>query len=312
MVNPVYTSNKTSELKFIKISKSQVALHPQPKGVIQFIGAFVFGSFPLQYYYSLLENLYQKGYTLFIYRFPLNPLQFDHLSVAVSLLEEQYSLRVQLLNNANSYGISEEFYADHKNYSWVGHSLGGKYVVLLEILSNYNTPQRNQILRQCLNQGFDQAIADIQRGDNARIQANQELNGTDTVFDEDFFIRDQKSVLLAPKFNNAVDALNSSFSLVNPLSERLVFPNQKATQCLINNTRGFFNLMGLIRFKNDCLAIDDPEFIVNKIQELIASGIPINPEVLQDMEGSHLQPTNISTETLADSIDEILRMLPSP
>ncbi len=309
MVNPVDTSNKTPDIKFRKISKSQVALHPQPKGVIQFIGAFVFGSFPIQYYYSLLENLYQKGYTLFIYRFPLNPFEFDHLSVAVSLLEEQYSLRVQLLKNANNYGISEEirsFYANHKNYAWVGHSLGGKYVVLLEILSNGNIQVRDQILRQCLNKGFDKAIADIQRGDQARETADQQLDGTPAVFGQDFFIRDQRSVLLAPKFNNSVDALNSSFSLVNPLSEKLVFPNQKATQCLINNTRGFFNLMGLIRFKNDCIAIDDPEFIVNKIQELIASGIPINPEVLQDMEGSHLQPTNISTETLADSIDSIL------
>ncbi len=33
--------------EFHSISDSYVAIHPNPKGIIQFIGSFVFGSFPI-------------------------------------------------------------------------------------------------------------------------------------------------------------------------------------------------------------------------------------------------------------------------
>ena len=84
-------------LKYIKISKSQVLLHPNPQGVIQFIGSFIFGSFPACTYKYLHQFLFDRGYSLILYNFPLNPTQFNHWEVAINLLEEQHKLRSKII-----------------------------------------------------------------------------------------------------------------------------------------------------------------------------------------------------------------------
>ena len=50
-----------SHLHFQPISFSWVALHPQPKGVIQFMGGAFFGSFPTVFYRYFLGQLFESG-----------------------------------------------------------------------------------------------------------------------------------------------------------------------------------------------------------------------------------------------------------
>ena len=128
-----------NQLSYQKLSNSQILLHPNPKGVIQFIGSFIFGSFPSWAYKDLNRFLFDQGYSLILYKFPLNPFQFNHWQVAVDLLKEQYDLKVEIiqaLKKENKPTNILNLYANPTNYLWLGHSLGSKYIILLEILSN--------------------------------------------------------------------------------------------------------------------------------------------------------------------------------
>jgi hypothetical protein len=63
-------------MKFQPISRSWVAIHPQPKGVIQFIGGAFFGTFvPTFFYRGLLSFLYNQGYTIIVLPFSFT---FNH------------------------------------------------------------------------------------------------------------------------------------------------------------------------------------------------------------------------------------------
>ncbi len=104
--------------KFQPISFSWVAIHPEPKGVIEFLGGALFGSFPNISYSHFLHSLYEAGYTVITlpFRFGL-----DHAAIAEGLLSERDNVLQQL-------GKSHQ---DIPRF-WVGHSLGCKYIILLE------------------------------------------------------------------------------------------------------------------------------------------------------------------------------------
>lgn len=149
-------------LKYEKIANSQALLHPQPKGIIQFIGSFIFGSFPAFTYKPLHEFLFDRGYSLILYKFPLNPTQFNHWEVALDLLKEQHALKVEIIKALRSKQQSTDLinlYLQPENYLWLGHSLGCKYIALLEILSN-DPQKRSQVLQQCLGEQNAKRIID--------------------------------------------------------------------------------------------------------------------------------------------------------
>ncbi len=102
---------------FEQISQSWVLRHPTPVGVIEFIGGAAFGSVPCFSYTSLLHSLYEAGYTVIAVPFKFG---FDHKSRAEKLLIEQKLLRSKLE------------YSQDLPHIWVGHSLGCKYIMLLE------------------------------------------------------------------------------------------------------------------------------------------------------------------------------------
>jgi hypothetical protein len=286
--------NNSLDLKtpFQALSKSQIALNPNPKGVIQFIGSFVFGSFPLRSYKYLLKFLFDQGYTLIVYRFPFNPFQFRHWSVAIHLLAEQYKLRKAIFDQLRRENASEDvlkFYAEDENYLWLGHSLGCKYIILLEILSN-SSQERNRILRDCLGDDYQEAIEEIKK---SRLQFAQEIN-TST------FIRGQPSLFLAPEINNTFPFLGGS---IRPTS-RLGFPNREQTQCLICQSQNLFNLTGIIAFDRDCIAEDDVAFLAKQIQHR-----HFQPPLQQVLSGWHLEPLAVSTESLASCIDLLFQEL---
>ena len=103
---------------FKPIAHSWVAIHSHPIGVVKFIGGALFGSVPIVSYDYFLRSLYEGGYTVITlpFRFGL-----DHNSIAESLLSERDEVIKQL---DNLHQRLPRF--------WVGHSLGCKYIVLLE------------------------------------------------------------------------------------------------------------------------------------------------------------------------------------
>jgi len=50
-----------SSFRFQPLLFSWVALHPKPKGVIQFVGGAFFGSFPTLFYRYFLSQLFEAG-----------------------------------------------------------------------------------------------------------------------------------------------------------------------------------------------------------------------------------------------------------
>ncbi len=93
-----------ANLCFRPFSNSWVAIHPEPKGIIQFVGSFlVFGSLPTVFYNSLFRGLYNKKYTIIAYpSFIFPPLSWklrlvDHWQASLQLLKEEYALKYELI-----------------------------------------------------------------------------------------------------------------------------------------------------------------------------------------------------------------------
>ena len=106
--------------KFKAISRSWVAISPRkkPLGVIEFIGGAALGTFPTIAYQHFLTTLWEYGYTVIAVP---HPLSFNHSKVAKFLKQER-----DIIRNALDYPKTIP-------HIWVAHSLGCKYVALLEI-----------------------------------------------------------------------------------------------------------------------------------------------------------------------------------
>ena len=297
---------------FRTFSNSWVAINPHPKGIIQFIGSFVFGSFPINSYKYLFQNLFAQGYTIFVFRFPLTPLKFDHWQVAINLLKEEYALRVEIIRfltqNDKISHHNLEIYLNDSNYYWLGHSLGCKYITLLEILSN-NSIQRNLIIQNALGDRYDQKlISMIKSVDIAREKAEQEISKllNKSIKINNHFIQDQPSILLAPEISNTVTINKNNISKNKPFSnfELRVYPNARETKHMIAQSQNLFNLTGIISFTQDCIARDDVKFFTQQL-----SLKPFRPPVDQELFGWHLEPNGIQIEHLGTYINQILTKL---
>lgn len=86
LFSPCDLSRLQTLLRFQLVSSSWVALHPHPKGIIQFVGGAFFGSFPTFYYRQFLSQLWAGGYSLIAFPFQFT---FRHWPVAWKLLQEQ-------------------------------------------------------------------------------------------------------------------------------------------------------------------------------------------------------------------------------
>jgi len=133
--------------RFSPVGFSWVAIHPKPKGVIQFIGGAFFGTFPTVFYRYFLQSLFEEGYTIVALPFRFS---FRHWAIAIGLLKEQEVLRQELSTITGS-----DFYQDKANYFWLGHSLGCKYIALLEFLSGEHW---RQIAETCIGKQAYQQI----------------------------------------------------------------------------------------------------------------------------------------------------------
>ncbi len=269
------------KLKFIPLNFSWVALNPKPKGVIFFIGGAFFGTFPTLFYRYLLKNLFLSGYTIVAlpYRFT-----FRHWSVAVNLVKDQVTLQQAMRDEAKylgyHYAIYEEDPTEEKeNYFWLGHSLGCKYIALLELLSDLEEKPKIQenicpkFISSCISveqqKHLEEALADVDL--------------------EKISLKNQKSILMAP----AIEGLEGAIPILRegnfPWLRRFlnnigikVEPSQKETFCLIEQSR-LFGLTSLISFKQDTrIAAPTVKWLLKNLVERL-----LNQESLQ---GGHLAP----------------------
>ncbi|MGK7934968.1 MAG: DUF1350 family protein [Xenococcaceae cyanobacterium] len=298
-------------IQFQYLSKSWVAINPNPRGIIQFIGSFVFGSFPINSYKFLFKNLFERGYTIIVFRFPFNPLEFAHWKVATKLIKQEYNLRVEIIKkltqegNLSSHNL--EIYLNDANYYWLGHSLGCKYISLLEILSNDPT-QRESIIQNALGSRYDETLKPLIKSvDEARKCTEQKISEllAKPINIGKFFIKDQPSILLAPEVSNTVTVNGVTIPTANPLPnlELLVRPNARETKCMIAQSKDLFNLTGMISFAQDCIAKDDVTFFIQQLHQRDCYFLH------QELSGWHFEPNGIQVECLTTIIDRFFKKL---
>ena len=270
--------------KFQPVSCSWVAVHPNPKGVVQFIGGAFFGTFPTLFYRYFLSQLFAEGYTIIALPFRFS---FRHWSIAISLLKEQEVISKELITIAQRQGYESAVYQDKTNYCWVAHSLGCKYVEILEFLSDQNWPE---IVSQCIDNNQIEQIKNILES---------------IIGEERVSIKGQVSLLIAPDISNTESAI--PISALARLIDKLelgVKPNRKETQCLVEGS-SLFNLTGLISFDNDTIAGNKSD--INKppkqqeesdvlwfIKLLQSKDLPdrLQP-VIMEIHGKHLEPVGV-------------------
>jgi hypothetical protein len=248
-----------TSLHFQPVSFSWVALHPDPKGIIQFIGGAFFGTFPTVFYRHLLQTLYQEGYTLVAlpFRFSLR-----HWQIAYGLLDEQHRLRQILPDLANHQGYASSIYQDDSSYQWLGHSLGCKYIALLELLS-----------------GDDDAVA-------AALPESLE-----PAYRSSPGILGQRSVLLAPDISDLESAIPSRalVALLNRLGVG-VRPNRQETLDLIRQS-ALFNLTAMISFNRDTVAGNLLDGDADKSDVLwLSQYLQTKTAPVKELPGKHLEP----------------------
>lgn len=265
--------------RFSPVSFSWVAIHPQPKGVIQFIGGAFFGTFPTVFYRYFLQTLFEEGYTIVALPFRFS---FRHWAIAIDLLKEQEILRYELTAIANKLGYDDGVYQAKANYFWLGHSLGCKYIALLEFLSG---SQWKQITEACVEQAAYQKIE--------ALIANAGL--------KDASIFDQPSLLVAPDISDTESAI--PIRGIARFLDRLglgVKPTRGQTQCFIERSQ-LFNLTALISFDKDTLAGSETDELKSKeirensdvlwlIKQLEKRRFPI---LRRELKGKHLEPLGV-------------------
>ena len=260
-------SKMQAKLQFQPVSFSWLALHPEPKGVIQFIGGAGFGSLPTVAYRYFLQRLFDAGYTIVALPFRFS---FRHWSIALSLLAEQQKLKSILAELAKQMGYQHEIYQSAEQYYWVGHSLGCKYVVLLELLSG----EWREDVKHCTTKGTAAWLAD-------RLPLERAIRG-------------QRSLLIAPDLSDTETAI--PIKSIARILDRFgwgVRPNQRQTKCLISRTQ-LFNLTAMISFDRDRVAgsIKDPPNTDSDVQWLYEQ-LQQHLVIQQELAGKHLEPVGI-------------------
>lgn len=222
--------------KFYPISFSWVAFHTKPKGIILFIGGAFFGSFPTVSYEYLLKQLFFSGYTVIVLPFRFT---FSHWSVALSLLEEERVVRQRIVSILKKSGFSAEdyeIYLNNKNYIWLGHSLGCKYIALLELLADWQneSDKTRDLIKSCTRESDEYINEIMQRIRDIKIS-----------------FKDQRSIIVAPDISSTNDAIPIPFlpQILDGIGLG-VNPTQKETFNLIKAS-SLFNLTAMISFSED-------------------------------------------------------------
>lgn len=247
-------------MTFRPLCHSWVALHPEPKGIVQFIGGAFFGSFPTIAYRYLLQQIFEAGYSVIALPFRFS---FRHWSLAIELLREQERLRPELIALAKHLNYEHEVYEDKTSYYWIGHSLGCKYIALLELLS-------------------DRQIA---------------LQHVDEIAHSSISIKGQPSLLLAPDISDTESAI--PIRALAQLLDKLklgVLPTRAQTQDLVEQSE-LFNLTGLISFDRDTIAgnvTNAPPLVENNVLWFLSQLKQRRyPLLHRELSGKHLEPVGV-------------------
>ncbi len=162
-----------------------------------------------------------------------------HWSIAISLLKERNILWKEVTTISKNLGYQHEIYQDESNYFGVGHSLGCKYITLLEFLRG---EEWEKILEGCIGKSANQYQ-----------QIENSIQATDI---ERPSIKDRASLLIAPNISDTESAIPHPLVFLAHFLDKIglgILPTKQQTQCFIEGSH-LFNLTALISFDRDDLA----------------------------------------------------------
>ncbi|HEY9768339.1 MAG TPA: DUF1350 family protein [Coleofasciculaceae cyanobacterium] len=322
------SKDSDANLHFQAFSHSWVAIHPNPKGIIQFVGSFfIFGSLPTVFYYFLLKSLYNQGYTIIAYPSSVIPPLLwkeklvNHWGASIQLLYEESAIKAELIayileqTDRKSLQKSLDVYLTHSNYFWLGHSLGCKYISLLEILSNDPENLVNN-LQQCgiTKKQFQIIEREVENLEFARKNSDRQINTllannqVDYQISSKRAIIDQPSIFLAPEIYGT-EEINKKTSSAIPFFG--LFPDGRTTKCLINLSQNFFGLTALIAFSYDNISKDDIEALsaelASRSKNFIGKSFEGYDLKLSRLSSllSHLKPLSGNDRALANCINNV-------
>ena len=187
-----------------------VAEHPKPIGTIEFLGGALFGSLPNVSYSYFLNYFYDQEYTIVTAPFRLG---LNHEQIA----REIYSDRQRVFDTLKPIHKTLPRY-------WIGHSLGCKYIILLETAGEedgtefFLKDQPSILIAPDMSDTYDavkigiiaQYLDDIGRGVNpnravtkARLAASKRFNLTAVIsFDRDAIAGTQQQTPEEPDFSD--------------------------------------------------------------------------------------------------------------
>jgi hypothetical protein len=174
-----------------------------------------------------------------------------------------------------------DLYQDQASYFWLGHSLGCKYIALLEFLSSENW---QQIMESCVEPQAYQQV-------KAKLAAAELKNAS---------ILSQPSLLMAPDMSDTESAI--PIRAFAHFFDRLgvgVQPTRSQTQYFIEQCQ-LFNLTALISFKQDAIAgslanASSPKPIEENAVLWLFKHLQTRkfPILHVELQGKHLEPLGI-------------------
>jgi hypothetical protein len=136
------------------------------------------------------------------------------------------------------------------NYFWLGHSLGCKYIALLEVLSELENKGIQQLFNNYIQPDEFQEISRLMEGQD--LQKMSLLN--------------QPSILMAPAITGLESAVPFQF-LVKLLENFIqVKPTVEETRNLIKNSN-LFSLTSLISFNQDKIAKETVDWLIKNLPQ---------------------------------------------
>lgn len=297
--------------QFQPLCSSWVALHPSPKGVVQFIGGAFFGRLPTAYYRLFLQKIFENGYTIVALPFRST---LNHWAIALDLLEEHYRLRHALVEMAfaasqcsvGGTNWNYQIYLKPENYAWVGHSLGCKYIALLEILTGQASSVMGYFKSLDLSplelRLIQLKVTELEHLVHQLSTQIKRLTQENIQF-ETIGIFNEPSILLAPVITDLTTAipLKTLQALMISLGIN-VLPTVEQTHQLIQHSQ-CFNLTAVIQFERDryakptCDRLCEERSLITQIRP----GRHLAP-MLHDYSKSHLAVLS-SLEQLKSRLD---------
>jgi Protein of unknown function (DUF1350) len=227
--------------KVVALSHGFVSIHPNPEGIVHFIGGYFFGTGVQCWYRSLLEQLQQR---FTVHSYSDSFAELSHWKIASDLLEQIEQVKLEGIRAGKQMGFQTEVYSEPSKHCLVGHSLGCECIVLIRFL------------------GFEKKLQSVILKDAQRKLGSSEVTQADFIDVQSLpqlqLIPYRTSLLMAPCFKTP--------TAINWLLK--VRPQNQLVQYLVQlKEADLLPLTSLISFSGDTIAGPDVSWLHTELQK---------------------------------------------